>query len=402
MVTVGGNLGVLCAQSTLYSPYLESFYLEYIFWVVILLTHKCLLLNRPISISGKSTMSNNNRVFIIAEVGSNWRMGTRTRDLHMARSLVDVASESGADAIKFQTYKANSVYVPGAGNPKYLGRSGLSNSIDDLFSDLAMPYEIIPELAEYCRLRKIEFMSTPFSISDAEAIDPFVRMHKIASYEISHLRLIQYVAHTGKPIILSTGASTYQDIELAMKWFHEAGGKSISLLQNTAKYPAGSNILNLKVIPDLIRRYKIPVGLSDHSLNPIVAPVCAVALGASIIEKHLTLHNRLPGPDHFFAITPPQFTSMVQAIRSAEECLGSDTKVVQIEEEELKRFACRSIQALKSIKKGDKLEEGINIDIMRPGNKSKGIHPKYLLSVVGKKATRDIHIGEGVLKGDYE
>ena len=292
-------------------------------------------------------MPNNNPVFIIAEAASNWRTGTRSRDLQMARSLIDIASESGANAIKFQTYKAKSVYAPGAGSARYLEKSGLRDSMEDLFTDLAMPYELIAELADYCKVRKIEFMSTPFSVSDAEVINPFVRIHKIASYEISHIRLIEYVAHTGKPLILSTGACDYEDIEWAMNCFYDSGGKDISLLQATARYPAEIGTLNLKVIPNLIDRYKVPVGLSDHSRNPILAPICAVALGAKIIEKHFTIHNRLPGPDHHFAVTPPELATMVQAIRDAEESLGTSVKTVQESEVELKRFARRSIQSIR-------------------------------------------------------
>ena len=182
-------------------------------------------------------MPNNNPVFIIAEAASNWRTGTRSRDLQMARSLIDIASESGANAIKFQTYKAKSVYAPGAGSARYLEKSGLRDSMEDLFTDLAMPYELIVELADYCKVRKIEFMSTPFSVSDAEVINPFVRIHKIASYEISHIRLIEYVAHTGKPLILSTGACDYEDIEWAMNCFYDSGWQRHILTTSYSEIP---------------------------------------------------------------------------------------------------------------------------------------------------------------------
>lgn len=341
-------------------------------------------------------------VFIIAEAGSNWKMGTPSRDLEMARSLIEVASESGADAIKFQTYRAESVYAVGAGSPGYLVKRGLSNSIEQIFKDHSMPYEMIPEIASYCKSRGIEFMSTPFSVSDAEAINPYVKIHKIASYEISHVRLLEYMAKTGKPLILSTGATTYEDIEWAINYFHQIGGKEISLLQNTAKYPAELDLLNLNVIPELIQRYHIPVGLSDHSRDPIVAPVCATALGASIIEKHFTLNNRLPGPDHAFALTPCELKSMVVAIRKAERSLGTNSKIIQKDEQELRRFARRSLQAKLAIKRDDILVEGINIDILRPGNKTQGLHPKFIFEVNGKKARRNIDIGEGILVKDYE
>lgn len=341
-------------------------------------------------------------IFTIAEAGSNWRMGTSSKDLEMAKSLIEVASESGADAVKFQTYQAESVYAVGAGSPAYLVKRGLSNSIEQIFKDHSMPYEMIPEIASYSKSLGIEFMSTPFSVSDAEAINPYVKIHKIASYEISHVRLLEYVAKSGKPLILSTGAATYEDIEWAISYFHQMGGKEISLLQNTSKYPAELDLLNLNVIPEMIQRYHIPVGLSDHSRDPVIAPVCAVALGASIIEKHFTLNNRLPGPDHAFALTPCELKSMVIAIRKAERALGTHLKVVQKEEEELRRFAKRSLQATRAIKRDDILEEGINIDILRPGNRSQGLHPKFIFEINGKKARRNIEMGEGILINDYE
>jgi N-acetylneuraminate synthase len=342
------------------------------------------------------------KVFIIAEAGSNWRCGTRSRDMKMAKTLIDVAVEAGADAVKFQTYKAETVYVPNAGDSDYLSEEGIKERITDIFKDLSMPYEMIPELAEYCKEKGIQFMSTPFSIDDAKAVDPYVKIHKIASYEISHSRLIEFAANTGKPVILSTGGATYEDIEWALDHFYKNGGKDISLMQCTAKYPASLSTLNLKVVPELIKRFNIPVGLSDHSRDPIIGPVGAVALGATIIEKHFTLHNMLPGPDHSFAITPDELKQMVKAIRQIEQALGSGTKKVQEEEKELREYAQRSIQAIKKIKKDDVLSESINIDILRSGKQKRGLHPKYLPEIERKKATRDIPLGDGIREGDYE
>ena len=345
---------------------------------------------------------NKNKVFIIAEAGSNWRCGTLARDINMAKSLIDVASEAGADAVKFQTYKPETVYVPNAGDSDYLSEAGIKESIAEIFQDLSMPYEMIPQLAEYCVKRNIQFMSTPFSIADAKAVDPYVTMHKIASYEISHSRLIEFVAKTGKPLILSTGGATYEDIEWAINHFYKNGGKTISLMQCTAKYPAPLSTLNLKVIPDFINRFNVPVGLSDHSRDPIIGPIGAVALGATMIEKHFTLHNKLPGPDHSFAITPDELKQMVKAIRNIEQALGSGSKGIQAEERELREYAQRSIQAIKEINKGAILCEGVNIDILRPGKQNQGLHPKYLFEIEGKKTTRDICAGDGIQKGDYE
>lgn len=343
-----------------------------------------------------------NKTFIIAEAGSNWRMGTPKRDREMAKTLIDVAVDAGADAVKFQTYRADTVYVPNAGDSDYLSESGIKESITDIFEDLSMPYEMIPELANYCKAQRIEFMSSPFSIADAQAVDPYVETHKIASYEISHAPLIAFMAQTGKPCILSTGAATYDDIEWAVAHFKAHGGTELSLMQCTAKYPAPLSTLNLSVIPDLAKRFHCPVGLSDHSRDPIIGPAGAVALGATVIEKHYTLDNRLPGPDHAFAVTPSELKAMVCAIRDMEDARGLGQKHVHEAENELRYYAQRSIQATCDIAVGDRFKEGQNIDVLRPGKQKQGIHPKHLVNIAGKAATRMIPLGDGIQDGDYE
>ena len=344
----------------------------------------------------------NNSVFIIAEAGSNWRMGTPERDMKMAKTLIDIASEAGADAIKFQTYRAHSVYVPNAGNSDYLSNAGIKESINKIFEDLSMPYEMIPKLAEYSKKKNIEFMSTPFSVEDAKAIDPYTNYHKIASYEISHLRLIEYIASTGKPTFLSTGASNKEEIKWALETFFSNGGGKITLLQTTAKYPAPISSLNLKAMIDLKNEFDVDVGLSDHSTDPIIGPVIATALGASVIEKHFTLDKKLPGPDHSFALNPNQLKEMIRSIRDAEKGLGSGEKVVLDEESELRDYAQRTIQCIKPISKGDIFVEGENVNVLRSGKQRKGLHPKFLEKIQGRKSTRNIPIGDGVMEEDYE
>ena len=344
----------------------------------------------------------NNSVFIIAEAGSNWRMGTPERDMKMAKTLIDIASEAGADAIKFQTYRAHSVYVPNAGNSDYLSNAGIKESINKIFEDLSMPYEMIPKLAKYSKKKNIEFMSTPFSVEDAKAIDPYTNYHKIASYEISHLRLIEYIASTGKPTFLSTGASNKEEIKWALETFFSNGGGKITLLQTTAKYPAPISSLNLKAMIDLKNEFDVDVGLSDHSTDPIIGPVTATALGASVIEKHFTLDKKLPGPDHSFALNPNQLKEMIRSIRDAEKGLGSGEKVVLDEESELRDYAQRTIQCIKPISKGDIFVEGENVNVLRSGKQRKGLHPKFLEKIQGRKSTRNIPIGDGVMEEDYE
>ena len=338
-------------------------------------------------------------VFVIAEAGSNWRMGSAERDLEMARRLIDVAAEAGADAVKFQTYRAKSVYVENAGTSDYLAAGGEERSINDIFEDLEMPYDMIPRLAEYTRGAGLEFMSTPFSIEDFAAVDPYVRRHKIASYEVCHVRLIQAAAKTGKPMIMSTGAALPDDIEFGVDTAQEAGARDITLLQCTASYPALTESLNLRVIPWLMDRFGVAAGLSDHSVDPVLAPTVAVALGATVVEKHFTLDRRLPGPDHPFALEPDELLGMVQAIRSATAALGEPTKTITEAEGELRAFAVRAIHAIRPINRGEALIEGENIEVLRPGKRVPGLHPRYLNALSGRSAGRDVAAGEGIELG---
>jgi sialic acid synthase SpsE/RimJ/RimL family protein N-acetyltransferase len=341
------------------------------------------------------------RVFVVAEAGSNWRMGTAKRDRDMAKALVDVAVDAGADAVKFQTYRPETLYVHNAGQSGYLMDLGITEDIFTLFADLAMPYELVEEIAAYCKGQGIQFMSTAFSEKDFEAVDPHVSIHKIASYEISHIHLLRLAARSGKPLVLSTGASEEGDIAWAVEAFRKNGGKDLTLLQCTSKYPADPASMNLQVIPWLKRRFKVDVGLSDHSRDPIVAPVSAVALGATLIEKHFTLSNALPGPDHSFAVLPHELKQMVEAIRVAEKMRGSGLKKIDPCEEELRAYARRGVQALRKIGKGEPFHEGKNIAVLRPGNQRAGVHPMFLPDLEGKSAKREISAGSGIEQGDW-
>ena len=339
-------------------------------------------------------------VFVIAEAGSNWKCGTFDEDLLRAKQLIDIAAQSGADAIKFQTYRPETLYVQNAGQSDYLAKHGIDQNINDIFENLSMPYEMIPKLAEYAKKQKIIFMSTPFSINDAKEVDPFVDIHKIASFEINHVRLLEFLAKTKKSLIISTGASTYDEIDFAVNLIKKNNNNNIRILQCTSKYPCPVNALNLSVIPKIKSRYHLPVGFSDHSIDPIIAPIIAVAYGATIIEKHFTLDRNLPGPDHPFALIPNELEIMVNSIRNAELTLGSGDKQILKEELELRNFATRSLQAIKTISKGDVLEEGVNFDVLRPGKRNRGLEARFLESVNGKRSKTDIDVGNGVL--DYE
>lgn len=344
--------------------------------------------------------SDPNHTFVIAEAGSNWKVGTYEDDLQMAKKLIDITSKTGADAVKFQTYKPQTVYVENAGQVNYLKNSSRED-INEIFSKLSMPYKMLPELNDYCQKNNVIFMSTPFSVEDAMQVDKFVNIHKIASYEINHIRLLEFLSKTGKPVLISTGASTYEEIDFAVDFMKKYEVK-IGLFQCTSKYPASLDILNLGVIPQMKSRYNVPIGLSDHSMDPIIGPLVAIGMGATFIEKHFTLDRNLPGPDHAFALLPNELEEMISAIRKADTSKGKGEKVILSEEEELHKFATRSIQAIKNISKGDILQEGVNIAILRPGNQKRGLAARFLFDVLGKKASKNIAAGEGITKNDFE
>lgn len=338
--------------------------------------------------------------FVIAEAGSNWKAGSYEEDLTRSKELIKIASKAGADAIKFQTYRPETVYVPDAGKSNYLSKHGIDENINKIFENLSMPYEMIPELAKICESEKIMFMSTPFSVNDAKEVDPYVDVHKIASFEINHVRLLEFLAKTGKPLIISTGASTYQEIDFVMDLAEKNDSGPVVLLQCTSKYPATLETLNLSVIPKMKERYDVPIGLSDHSIEPTIAPLTAIGFGATVIEKHFTLDRNLPGPDHPFALNPEELSFMINSIRLADKAKGTGGKIILEDEKELQKFATRSIQAIKDISEGDILREGINFDILRPGNRIRGLEARFLEVLEGRYAVNNIKKGDGIL--DYK
>jgi len=345
-----------------------------------------------------SIFNDSSHTFIIAEAGSNWKVGTYEEDLIQASRLIDIASKANVDAIKFQTYKSETVDVKNAGHIEYLNDS---KNINEIFKDLSMPYKMIKELSELCKESNLLFMSTPFSVEDAKQVDPYVEIHKVASYEINHIRLLEIISKTKKPVLISTAASTYNEIDFAVNLMKKNQSGQIGLFQCTAKYPAPLEDLNLFSIPRFKERYNVPIGLSDHSLEPTIAPIMAVGLGATFLEKHFTINRNLPGPDHSFALMPEELATMVKAVRDTDKTKGDGEKIILPIEEDLYKFATRSIQAIKDISIGELLEEGINIDVLRPGKQKRGIPARFLFDVIGKKANKNIKAGQGITKQDY-
>jgi N,N'-diacetyllegionaminate synthase len=347
-------------------------------------------------------LNDSKHIFVIAEAGSNWKVGSYKKDIERAKKLIKVAANCGADAIKFQTYDPKTVYVPNAGKSKYLHKLGLDKNIFEIFQKYSMPHKMLRDLSIICKKEKILLMSTPFSVDDAKEVNKFVKIHKIAAFEINHVRLLEYLASTKKPIIISTGASNFSDIDYAVKLLKKRGAKKICLLQTTSKYPAPIKALNLKVIQELKKKYHVPVGLSDHSIEPILGPTLAIGLGATIIEKHFTLNKKFSGPDHSFALNPKELNQLIKTIRESEKALGDGVKKILKDEEELRKFATRSIQAIKDIKKNEIFVEGKNINILRSGNQKRGEDARFLTKIIKKKSNKKIKLGEGVFLKDCQ
>ena len=331
--------------------------------------------------------------FIIAEAGSNCLAGNDSRTIDTAKIMIEEAARAGADAVKFQLYHKDRIYVPNAGAAPYLDQD-----INQLFEEYALSPALIESFYRHCQYVGIEFMCSFFSEEDFEIIDPFVQKHKIASYEIRHLRLLEKAARSKKPLFLSTGAATIEDIQWAKEVFEKNKGEGLSLMHCTAQYPASSS--NLRCITSLQKEFSLPVGLSDHSAHPIYAPVAAVSLGASSIEKHFTLSRKLPGPDHSFAIEVKELKEMCEAVRETEKILGLAKKEIFPQERELASIARRGLQAISDIQKGDQLLEGVNVSILRPGLQRLGLHPKHIEKMEGKKAANFISQGSGIQHDD--
>jgi N-acetylneuraminate synthase len=255
---------------------------------------------------------------------------------------------------------------------------------------MEMPKEWIPKIASYCKSKNIIFMSTPFDEEMVDALVPFIPAFKVASYELTHIPLIKYIAKKGKPLIISTGAATVPEIKIAVKEVMNSGNNKIALMQCTAKYPAPLNSINLRVLNALREETGCLVGLSDHSRDPIYAPLAATALGANFIEKHFTISNRLPGPDHSFALKPNELKSMIIGIRAVESVLGNSVKILQPIERELVNYR-RSVFTTRSIKKGEIIGKNDLIILRKPGISFNGIMPEKISRLIGARATRDLH-----------
>ena len=271
--------------------------------------------------------------FIIAEAGVN-----HNGDINLARKLIDVAVEAGADAVKFQTFKAEEVVTKGAEKADYQKKTtGLKESQFEMLKRLELTGRDFEELFAYAQRKDIIFLSSPFDKGSVDLLDRLgVPAFKVGSGEITNFPLLKHIARKKKPIILSTGMSTLGEVEEALEVIRKDGATDIILLHCVSSYPAKMEDMNLKVIETLRHAFKLPVGLSDHSIG-IAIPVAAVSLGACVIEKHFTLDKNLPGPDHRASLEQDELKQMVKAIRDVEKAMGDGVKRPTKEEEENKK-----------------------------------------------------------------
>ncbi|EEQ63750.1 pseudaminic acid synthase [Helicobacter pullorum MIT 98-5489] len=333
-----------------------------------------------------------NRIFLVAELSANHH---QSKDI--ALKTIKAAKESGADAVKLQTYTPECLTLNC--NSKYFQIQGTlweGKNFYQLYQEAMTPWEWHKDLFEYAKELGIICFSSPFSKEGVDFLEELGNpIYKVASFEIVDLELIEYMAKTKKPIILSKGIATKEEIKEALDVCKKEV-KDITLLQCTSSYPAPLNEANLSLIPKMQKDFGVKVGLSDHTLG-ITAPIVAASLGAKVIEKHFILDRKLGGPDSAFSIEPQEFSAMAKAVREVEELLGVESYELSQKSKEGRVFM-RSLFVVEDIAKGERIKEN-QIRSIRPGY---GIPPKMKYQVVGKKAKKALKRGEPLSFGDWE
>jgi N-acetylneuraminate synthase len=337
-----------------------------------------------LEISGRK-IGPGNSVYIVAELSAN-----HNQKFDQAVELVKAAKEAGADAIKLQTYTPDTMTIDAKNEYFRVGEGTLwaGRTLHALYGEAYMPWEWQPKLKEIANELGLTLFSTAY---DRTAVDFLERMnapaYKVASFEIVDIPLIEYIASKGKPMIISTGMATLAEVNEAVEAARQAGASQIAVLKCTSAYPAPPEEMNLRTIPHLAEAFRVPAGLSDHTLS-IAVPVAAVAMGACILEKHLTLSRKTVTADSAFSLEPQEFKEMVEAIRTAEKALGTVNYAVTEQEAKSRSFR-RSLFVVKDIKRGE-VFTAENVRSIRPGH---GLLPKLLEHVLGRQATQDVKRG---------
>ena len=334
----------------------------------------------------KANFFNRKNVFIIAELSAN-----HNGSLATAIDTIRAAKRAGADAIKLQTYTADTLTIDSKKKDFIINNGSIwdGKNLYELYKEAFTPWEWHARLFEVAKEEGLVCFSSPFDKTAVDFLEDLaVPFYKIASFEITDIPLIEYIATKGKPIILSTGIATLDDIELALKTIRSVGDNQIALLKCTSSYPAPLEEANLIMIQDFKDRFNVTTGLSDHTLGSKAA-VVATCLGAKIIEKHFILDHSIGGHDASFSMDEKEFSQMVQEIREAEKAIGKITYEVTEKQTAGRSFA-RSLYVVQEIKKGEKFTEK-NIRSIRPGF---GLHPKYYKNMIGEKAQKSFKKGD--------
>lgn len=321
------------------------------------------------------------KVFIIAEAGVN-----HNGDIGLAKKLIDKASEAGADAVKFQSFKAEKLVTKGAKKAEYQEKTtDIKENQFQMIKKLELDYEKHRELTDYCKSKNILFLSSPFDLESIDLLDDLgLDIFKIPSGEITNLPYLKKIATLKKKVILSTGMGNLGEIEKALDILRLLGTQDITVLHCNTEYPTPMEDVNLLAMNTIKDAFKVKVGYSDHTLG-IEVPIAAVALGAIVIEKHFTLDKNMEGPDHKASLEPEELKEMVKSIRNIEKALGDGIKTPTKSESKNIDIARKSIVAAKGIAKGEVLTES-NITVKRPGD---GISPMRWDEVIGRIAIRD-------------
>lgn len=342
----------------------------------------------------KFNFSNLKNVFIIAELSAN-----HNGSLDVAIETVRAAKRAGADAIKLQTYTADTITLSVEANDFIIGGESIwsGKKLYDLYKEAYTPWEWHEEIFKIAKQEGLICFSSPFDSSAVDLLEKLENpIYKIASFEITDIPLIKYVASKGKPIIISTGIADIADIDLALRVCRDEGNNQIALLKCTSSYPAPIDEANLKMISDLSNRFNVVSGLSDHTLGT-TAPIVAVTQGAKIIEKHFILDKAIGGADASFSLDEGEFTQMVKSVREAEVALGKVDYSLTKKQLQGRNF-CRSLYIAENVKKGEKVTIK-NLRSVRPGY---GMHPKYLNELLEKKFTQDCLKGTRATKSLFE
>lgn len=324
---------------------------------------------------------NMSRIYIIAEAGVN-----HNGSLEIAKKMVDAVREAGADAIKFQTFKAENIVTKNASRAEYqVKNTGEDASQYSMLKKLELSYDDFLELKAYCDVSGIEFLSTPFDLESIAFLQELgIRFLKIPSGEITNFPYLRKIGQTCMPVIMSTGMSTLEEVGDAIGVLREYGSSDISLLHCTTEYPAPLDSVNLKAMQTMAEAFNLPVGYSDHT-SGIAVSVAAVAMGAVIIEKHFTLDRNMEGPDHKASLEPDELKAMVQSIRDVEMAMGTGEKGLSYSELKNVSVVRKSIVAKRAIRKGMLFSED-NLSVKRPGT---GVNPMQWNKVIGLCAKRD-------------